>query len=236
MKIIISPSKTQDFSNKVNINSTSPIFIEKANKLVKEINKISVDELSNIMKIKGKLLQKTYDDYKNFESNNDNISIESYSGTVFKEIDLSSYDINDINFMNEKLIILSALYGVLKPSDKIKPYRLDMNMKIIKKSLYSYWSDDISNYFLEEDTIINLASDEYSKLINIPMINIKFKENKNDKYKTIGTYSKKARGMLVNYIIKNKIDNIEDIKSFDKEGYRYNNDLSDDYNIFFTRD
>ena len=138
------------------------------------------------------------------------------------------------------------MYGVLNPFDNIKKYRLDMTMKISENSLYSFWSEKVTVYINElllqdnEKILLNLASDEYSKIINkkslnFKMITIDFKEFKNGKYSSISSFSKQGRGMLLNYLIKNQITNIEDIKKFSKEGYSFNSELSNENTIIFSR-
>lgn len=235
MKIIISPSKTQDFNRRLFKKIETPFFISEADKIVKEVEKSSKEELSVKMKIKGKLLDKTYIDYQNYYNNSSNHSISSYTGAVFREINVKELDENDIIYAENHLRILSALYGVLRPLDVIRPYRLDMNMKIININLYKFWQKHIDDYFRGEDLIINLASNEFSKLIKVPMVTIDFREEVYGKYKTVGTYAKKARGMMVNYLIKNKIQSFEKIKEFSMERYKYNKDLSSIQKIIFSR-
>lgn len=235
MKIIISPSKTQDFTRVVNYDYTLASFPEKTLKIVKKIQELSINELASVMKIKGKILDKTFNDYKKFDELQTNHAITSYNGSVFKGIEIEKYNIEDMNYLNDHLIILSALYGLLRPFDVIKPYRLDMKMKIKDINLYNYWSEEVNNHLKNEELIINLASEEFAKLVNLPMKNICFKENRNGIFKTIGTYSKKARGLMVNYIIKNKINTIEEISKFNIDGYILNEDLSNENNLVFTR-
>ncbi|GAA0179680.1 YaaA family protein [Clostridium sediminicola] len=235
MKIIISPSKTQDFHRKLFNKTETPLFINNADKIVKEIQKLSKKELAAMMKIKGKILDKTYSDYDNYFNNCSNHAISSYNGAVFKEINMEVLDKNDMVYAEKHLRILSALYGVLKPLDEIRPYRLDMNMKITNMDLYKFWQKNMDDYFSGEDLIINLASREFSKLINLPMVTIEFKEEIDGKYKIVGTYAKKARGMMVNFLIKNKIEDYEKIKEFTMDKYKYNKELSLDKKIVFSR-
>ena len=144
--------------------------------------------------------------------------------------------------MKNNLLILSALYGVSLAFDLLKKYRLDMTMSIIDKGLYNFWKKDINDYISnilsKDEVLLNLASGEFSKLIDnkkISMINIDFKEEKDGAYKSVSTYSKKARGQFLNYLIKNQIANLEDIKKIKLDGYSLNKDLSDEKNLIFTR-
>jgi cytoplasmic iron level regulating protein YaaA (DUF328/UPF0246 family) len=141
---------------------------------------------------------------------------------------------------------LSGLYGVIRPLDLIQPYRLEMGTKLKNsqgKNLYEFWNDQISQVLNEDESevIINLASNEYFKgidknSINAKIINIAFKELKNDAYKIIGIYAKRARGLMVNYMIKNRLTEPESLKDFNVEGYQFRQAMSDDLTWVFTRD
>lgn len=237
MKIILSPSKTQDFSNIDILDSTKPIFKENAIELVYHLKNLSKKELAIGLKIKNKILDNTYDIYQNFEDNISNKAILAYSGQVFKQLNIGEYDKEELKYLQNHICILSALYGVLRPFDKIKPYRLDMTCKIFQdKSLYDYWNNNIKEFFHEEDYIINLASKEFSKLIKKPLINIEFKEKKEDgAYKVIGMYAKTARGKMLDYIVKNKITNTNMLKDFKELNYKFNEKISTKDTFVFTR-
>ena len=152
-----------------------------------------------------------------------------------------------LDFANKSLRILSGLYGILKPSDLIMPYRLEMGTNISigqYKNLYYFWKDIITDYLLndikDDNFLINLASNEYfkvinSKKVNMPIITPIFKDTKNGKTKVISFYAKKARGSMCNYIIKNKINDIEGIKGFNGLGYSFNDSLSNQDSFIFTR-
>jgi len=237
MKIIFSPSKSMNFKdanktcNKLNIR-----FLDSTNILINNLKNLNSEELSKLMKIKGKTLENVINFYKNFEISSTKEAIYSYNGISFKQLELKKYNTDQLNYLNSNLIILSALYGVVRPLDCIKEYRLDMTMKLLKdQTLYNFWKDKIKDYFDEDELVINLASKEFSKMVSKPMINIDFKEYKNGNYKSISSYSKKGRGMMLNFMIKNRITNIEKIKEFNLEGYKLNPTLSDEFNFIFTR-
>ena len=234
MKIIFSPTKkmTQSKNNEL----FTPKFEGKTNELLETLKKMTPLELEKIMKIKNKTLENVVEIYQGIDSAPTEKAINSYNGISFKQLELDKYSDENLEFLESHLVILSALYGVLKPNDYIKEYRLDMNMKIFKdESLYNFWKKELDNYFKGEDLIINLASKEFSKLINYPMLNLDFKENKDDIYKSVSSYSKKARGMMLNYIIYNNITDIKDIKAFNLDGYTLNEKLSEKDNLIFTR-
>ena len=245
MKIIFSPSKEMReeniFENK-KIEFTESKFKAKTNILINTLKQKSIDEIKNIMKLKGDLLNKTYKDIQNHKKLKNVPAISMYYGVSFKELELEDYSEKSLKYLKNNLLILSALYGISLPFDLLKKYRLDMTMSIIDKGLYSFWKKDVTDYISnilnKDEILLNLASGEFSKVIDnkkIPMINIDFKEEKDGVYKSVSTYSKKARGKFLNYLIKNQINNLEDIKKVELDKYSLNKDLSDEKNFVFTR-
>ena len=245
MKIIFSPSKEMReeniFENK-KIEFTESKFKDKTNILIGILKEKSLSEIENIMKLKGKLLNKTYKDIQDYDKLKFIPAISMYYGVSFKELNLEDYSEKSLKYLKNNLLILSALYGVSLAFDLLKKYRLDMTMSIIDKGLYNFWKKDINDYISnilsKDEVLLNLASGEFSKLIDnkkISMINIDFKEEKDGAYKSVSTYSKKARGQFLNYLIKNQIANLEDIKKIKLDGYSLNKDLSDEKNLIFTR-
>ena len=245
MKIIFSPSKEMReeniFKNK-KIEFTESKFKDKTNILIETLNKKSINEIGDIMKLKGELLNKTYKDIQSYGKLKCIPAVSMYYGVSFKELELEDYSEKTLKYLKNNLLILSALYGVSLPFDLIKKYRLDMTMSITDKGLYNFWKRDVNDYIsniLDKDEILlNLASSEFSRLIDnkkILMINIDFKEEKDGNYKSVSTYSKKARGKFLNYLVKNQIDNLEEIVKIKLDGYNFNKDLSDEKNLIFTR-
>ena len=245
MKIIFSPSKEMReeniFKNK-EIEFTESKFKDKTNILINTLKEKSISEIENIMKLKGELLNDTYKDIQDYDKLKYIPAISLYYGVSFKELELEDYSEKSLKYLQNNLLILSAFYGISLPFDLIKKHRLDMTISIIDKGLYNFWKKDINEYIsniLDNDEILlNLASSEFSKLIDnkkIPMINLDFKEEKDGTYKSISTYSKKARGQFLNYLIKNQVSNIENIKKMELNGYSLNEELSDKKNFIFTR-
>ena len=245
MKIIFSPSKEMReeniFENK-EIEFTESKFKDKTNILINILKEKSISEIENIMKLKGELLNNTYKDIQDYENLKYIPAISIYYGVSFKELNLEDYSEDSLKYLKNNLLILSALYGVSLPFDLIKKYRLDMTMSIIDKGLYNFWKKDINEYISNildsNEILLNLSSSEFSKLIDnkkTSMINLDFKEEKDGTYKSISTYSKKARGQFLNYLIKNQVSNIENIKKIELNGYSLNEELSDKKNFIFTR-
>lgn len=235
MKIIFSPTKSMNFSDSVK-DPLKVNFTHKTNFLLEKLKILSLDEIIKIMKIKGNTLNHVKNIYENFENANTKKAIAAYNGISFKQLDLDSYTQKEFSFLNTHIIILSALYGVLEPSSLIKEYRLDMNMKFLKdQNLYAFWKSEVNNYFKNDKLIFNLASKEFSKIIEKPMITIDFKEKKEDLYKSVSIYSKKGRGLMLNYIVKNNISSVDEVKKFNLDNYSFNSKLSDKFNLIFTR-
>lgn len=246
MKIIFSPSKEMKVGELNSPFSFSPKFKDESKEILNILKNLDKNQIEKIMKIKGELLEETYSNIINYDSRSDVKAINLYNGVAFKKLEIEQYTSKELEYLNNSLIILSAMYGALNPFDNIKKYRLDMTMKISENSLYSFWSEKVTAYINEllsqdnEKILLNLASNEYSKIINkkslnFKMITIDFKEFKNGKYSSISSFSKQGRGMLLNYLIKNQITNIEDIKKFSKEGYSFNSELSNENTIIFSR-
>jgi len=252
MKIIISPAKSLDFENKVPTTShTEPRFLEESQKLNKKLKTLSKNKLSSLMSISDDLAALNYDRNQNwkipFTKKNAKQAIYAFTGAVFQGIDVNSLHEDKIPFLQDKLRILSGLYGLLKPLDLIQPYRLEMGTKIKvgkKDNLYQFWDDALAKSLNEElkedELLINLASTEYfkalpKKVLKVPMITPVFKDFKNGQYKTIMTYAKMARGYMVRYIVENNIETIEDLKGFNIEGYGFSEEMSSGNNLVFTR-
>ena len=245
MKIIFSPSKEMREENifeSKKIEFTESKFKDKTNILIGILKEKSLSEIENIMKLKGELLNKTYKDIQDYDKLKSIPAISMYYGVSFKELELEDYSEKTLKYLKNNLLILSALYGASLAFDLLKKYRLDMTMSITDKGLYNFWKKDVNDYIsniLDKDEILlNLASSEFSRLIDnkkILMINIDFKEEKDGNYKSISTYSKKARGKFLNYLVKNQIDNLEEIVKIKLDGYNFNKDLSDEKNLIFTR-
>lgn len=244
MIIILSPSKTMDMGG---AELTNNDFSEKTQSLIKKIKTFSKEELSKTMKIKGKILDSTFDTYKSFDSAPSKSAIEAYTGFVFKGLELKDYSEDQRKFLDDHFVILSALYGCLLPATKVREYRLDMTMKLDSEiNPYSFWKEEINSSLVslmnnnKENILVNLASNEFSKLIdrkNFPfdIVDIDFKEEKDGGFKSVATYAKKARGIMSNYMVKNMILDKDDIKSFNEEGYSYNKELSSEKKYVFTR-
>ena len=235
MKIIISPAKKlSENCKKRNFDFSEIIFKKEAKKLVDVLKDFNVKELANIMNISENLSEININRFKKWKSpfnGNSDYAIFMFKGDVYKGLDVESLNHENILYAQENLRILSGLYGVLKPLDKILPYRLEMGTKLETqngKNLYEYWGNSISDHIKNEmssnEILVNLASDEYSKVVNLKrferkVIVPKFLDEKNGRLKVISFYAKKARGMMARYIIQNKPKKGEDLFNFCSDGY-----------------
>ncbi|MDF2880621.1 MAG: hypothetical protein K0R54_1178 [Clostridiaceae bacterium] len=242
-----------DLESNINIKDFSiPEFINEAEILIKELKKYDSEKISKLMRISPQLSKINYERFQNWNTNFDDESrqaIFTYFGQVYKAMNAYNFSNEDISFSQDNLRIISALYGLLRPLDKIRPYRLEMSCKIsfmTYKNLYEFWTNKITESLnkqlcnMKDKVILNLCSEEYFKAIDIKkvygkVVSIEFKELKNGIYRNIGTYAKHARGLMISYIIKNKIEKLKEIYKFDEGGYSFNKDFSEDTIIVFTR-
>ena len=245
MKIIISPAKKLASDNFI-IKGTSNQFLEETNYLVKELRNYTVGEIENIMKLSYNLALLNWQRFQDWNSDGVGQALFMFKGDVYKGLKAETLTNNELDFAQENLRILSGLYGLLKPKDLIYPYRLEMGTKLktkIGSNLYKFWDDRLHNALkseLEKDEeIINLASEEYSKAIQINKFNNTvitpvFKDFKNGKPKVISFFAKKARGEMVNFIITNKINKSDNLKSFSNLGYQFSEETEKGV-FLFTR-
>ena len=250
MLAVISPSKTQDFEPTQIDVFTQTRQIEQSQVLVDLLKRKTQDDIASLMSISDKLSKLNFDRFQTFSTpftlSNAKQALLAFKGDVYNGIDAQSLSLDDFEFAQGHLRMLSGLYGVIRPLDLIQPYRLEMGTKLKNsqgKNLYEFWGDQISQVLNEDESevIINLASNEYfkgidKKSINAKIVNIAFKELKNDTYKIIGIYAKRARGLMVNYMIKNRLTDPELLKDFNVEGYQFRQTMSDDLTWVFTRD
>tara|TARA_A200000113_G_scaffold116515_1_gene104565 strand:+ start:945 stop:1715 length:771 start_codon:yes stop_codon:yes gene_type:complete len=251
---IVSPAKSLDFDNKAPVCDFSlPLFLEESQKIVNVMKDYSPEDLSKLMKISkdlGLLNANRYQDYKTpFKLENAKQAIFAFTGDVYKGLDATSLTSNAIGYAQNHFKILSGLYGILKPLDLIQAYRLEMGTKISinnSTSLYDFWSNHITselNTNLESTNskfLLNLASNEYSKSIDMKSLNAEvitpvFKDWKSGQYKIISFFAKKARGLMSRYVLENKIKNPNGLKAFDSDGYVFNEDFSTEKTLVFTR-
>ncbi len=220
MKIILSPAKTFNLQNPVGIDWS---INEKTFKIARELRLKTANELKKELKLSDKLLAENLDYIKNFDSDISYKAIEMYNGMAYKEIKNSKFSVDEEKYINEHLLILSAFYGVIKPNDYIKPYRLDFNtpIKINGVSLKKFWREYYNASIDKGEVVLNLASNEFSDLFdksNFKWYDFDFfkREGSNKKYHS--TISKKSRGRLLRELAKSNAKSVEDIKTLESYG------------------
>ena len=246
MKIILSPAKKMivDTDNLAPVEL--PVFVEKTAEILSWMNSKSKEELKTIWKCNDKIAEQNFSRLENMDLYNGlTPAVLAYEGIAFQYMAPSVFEIQQFEYLQNHLRILSAFYGVLKPMDGVTPYRLEMQAKAeIEETtnLYDYWGDLLYHSVIDGSrTIINLASKEYSKCIERYLsdkdnyITITFCELAGDKLVTKGTYAKMARGEMVRFMAENNIENPVDIKKFDRLGYTFRGALSSETEYVFER-
>ena len=252
MKIVISPAKSLDFETAVPTTQfTEGIFLNEAEKLSNVLKKKSPKVLSKLMSISPKLgelnWQRNQEWQLPFSLENSRQAVYAFNGEVYNGLDAYTLPLEKLEQLQNKLRILSGQYGILKPLDLMQPYRLEMGTKLKigrKENLYRFWDKKVTdalNSELENDEVfVNLASNEYFKVIKPKLLKAQiitpvFKDYKDGNLKVISFFAKKARGLMVRYIIDNNIEIIEDLKGFNSEGYGFDSNLSNENELVFTR-
>lgn len=252
MKLVLSPAKSLDFESKVpNNTSTEAQFLNQSERINKLLKKKSVKSLSKLMSISDALGQLNYERNQQwqlpFTTDNARQAIYAFSGDVYRGLDAYTIPEDKFKMLNNSVRIISGLYGLLKPTDLIQPYRLEMGTKLSigkNKNLYEFWSKTITKSLNEElengELFLNLASNEYFKAINtkllkVPIVTCNFKDFRNGEYKMIMTFAKLARGFMTRYIIDTNAKTIDDIKDFNYEGYNFSEPMSSETELVFIR-
>lgn len=244
MLLVISPSKTQEFDVPVHGPYTLPLFLEQASRLARQLKQFDQSQLAQLMKMSDKLAAINFQRFQEFRlpfvPDNSRQALFMFRGDQFSPMAVDSYSEQQLTYAQQHLRILSGLYGMLRPLDLMQPYRLEMATKLAVGevgNLYSFWSETITRELKKElqaqqqPVLINLASAEYFKVIRknelqADILTIAFKQKKAGKLKTIAIYAKRARGAMVNFVIKNSISSPMDLQGFSWDGYRFNPDLS----------
>jgi len=254
MLIVVSPAKTLDLdSPPKTAKFTLPDYLDESQLLIDRLRQLSSLDIAELMKVSSKIAELNFDRYeswrKKFTPDNAKQALLAFKGDVYTGLDAESFSARDMDYAQKHLRILSGLYGLLRPLDLMQAYRLEMGTRLSNergKNLYEFWGTRITDGLnqqlkkIKSPHLINLASNEYFKAVkpahlNADIITPAFREYKNGDYKMIGIFAKKARGMLSRYIIRNRLTDIEDIKDFNEDGYRFNKKLSAGNDWVFTR-
>jgi len=252
MKIIISPAKSLNLDTVFPTSHfTEATFLKQAETIQKTLKKKKPKQLMELMDISEKLAdlnwQRNQDWQLPFTTENARPAIYTFDGEVYTGLDAYTLSVDKVMVLQDKLRILSGLYGILKPLDLMQAYRLEMGTSIAigtKKNLYEFWkktlTDQLNSELQNDELFVNLASNEYfssvdTKKLKVPVITPEFKDYKDGKLKMISFFAKKARGLMVRYIIDTNAKTVEDLKGFNYEGYAFDANLSEGNKLIFTR-
>lgn len=252
MKIVISPAKSLNFESPLPVQKhTDSLFLNEAETIQKTLKKKKPKQLMELMDISEKLADLNWERNQNwslpFTAENARPAIYAFDGDVYTGLDAYTLPVEKLEVLQAKLRILSGLYGILKPLDLMQPYRLEMGTSLpigTKKNLYEFWkkkvTQSLNDELQEHELFINLASNEYfsavdTKTLKASMVTPEFKDYKDGKLKMISFFAKKARGLMVRYIIDTNAETIDDLKQFNYEGYAFDANLSKGTTLVFTR-
>jgi cytoplasmic iron level regulating protein YaaA (DUF328/UPF0246 family) len=252
MLLVLSPAKSLELKKPISCTLASqPILDTDKKPIVSQLKKWKAKEIAETLSLSDKLAELNYQRYQALGTKESlaetRQAIFTFDGEVYTGFDAYSLNKKQYEFTEKTVRILSGLYGVLNPFDLIEPYRLEMGTKIsIGKhtSLYSFWTEKVTNSInadlKDSSHLLNLASQEYFKVINVkeitkPILQFDFLEEDKKEWKNISFFSKKARGLMARYIIDHKVKKVEHIKDFDYERYSFHSKLSTDSKLVFTR-
>ncbi|MDI3535668.1 MAG: uncharacterized protein PWR12_51 [Eubacteriaceae bacterium] len=246
MRIIISPAKKMKKDLECLPVKQSPQYLEDSQILLSKLQSLSYEALKKIWQCSDAIARPNFENIKNFDSNNNlTPAIFSYQGIQYQMIAPHVFTDSEFDYIEEHLRILSGFYGIVKPFDGVKPYRLEMQAKLSvdkHKNLYDFWGKKLAESLMAEtDFVLNLASKEYSKAVtahlpkNFKVINCTFGQEINDNIKEKGTLVKIARGEMVRFLAENNISNTEDIKAFELSGFQFDSSRSDSHHYIFVK-
>ncbi len=254
MLAILSPAKTLDYESPVpDLPLTKPDFLPQTKVLLAILRDLSPQEVGSLMGISDKLAALNVARYADwsprFTDKNSRAAILAFMGDVYEGMQASSFSAADHDYAQAHLRILSGLYGLLRPLDRLQPYRLEMGTALANpagRHLYAFWGDTIAHALNKalaaqgDELLVNLASDEYNKAALTPalkarVITPQFREEKDGQFKMVSFYAKRARGLMASYIVKNRLSEVDALKDFQVDGYGFNKKLSKGDVLVFSR-
>jgi cytoplasmic iron level regulating protein YaaA (DUF328/UPF0246 family) len=253
MLILTSPAKTLDFSSEYQVPLYSqPHFLKEATELISLLKKCSKKELQDLMNVSSDIAQVNYDRFKAWDPKhnleNSRPAIVAYAGQIYQQIHEKEFSEQQAMYLQDSLRILSGLYGVVRPYDLIQPYRLEMNATLknpVGSNLYTFWGDKLThslNYDIDKhelDVVVDLASEEYDhgidpKKLHAPLLRVVFNQRKGDEVLNLGLLAKKARGMMIDFMAKNRIYDVAQLETFSGDGYSFTSKTAT--SLLFTKE
>lgn len=251
MKILLSPAKMMSLETNTKWKATTPQFLDYSQEVMSVMKEMNANDLEKLMKISREIAD------MNVERNHTwNIkpsakqaipAVLAFKGEVYRGLNAETLDENAIDYLNKNAFLLSGLYGILRPSDKIMLYRLEMGSKLDvngSKNLYGFWKEILTPFVNSKlkkgEFILNLASHEYAKVLNrkelkAPVIDVEFQDYKNGELKKIMMYFKHARGAMARYCAENNVQTLDEVKAYNVDNYRFDENLSTQETLIFTR-
>ena len=254
MLFLLSPAKSLDYESPLpDLPHTLPGFVPQSSELIEVLRRKSPQEIAELMDLSDKLAglnTARYEAWKpRFTASNSRQAVLAFNGDVYEGLDAKTLSPAQLGWAQDRLCILSGLYGVLRPLDWMQPYRLEMGTTLATpkgRNLYQFWGAQIAQYLNERaaaqksPVIVNLASEEYFKAVDrkalqVPVVSCAFEELKAGRYKIISFMAKRARGLMVRYAIEKKADSIKKLESFNLEGYALAPEVSSPDRLVFRR-
>ena len=254
MLVVLSPAKKLDYDSPVRTTKHSqPQFVPQAQGLIDVLRQKSATEISGLMSLSDTLARLNVERYQawepKFTQTNSRQAVLAFNGDVYEGLDAATLSDDQLDWAQQHVAILSGLYGVLRPLDLMQPYRLEMGTRLATgkgKNLYDYWGTEIADYLNQclaqqgSDVVVNLASEEYfksvdQKVLKARVVQCVFQDEKNGTWKIISFYAKRARGLMARYIVDHRIDDPEQLKGFNVDGYAFYPEASTDLKLVFRR-
>lgn len=251
MKILLSPAKMMSLETNANWETTTPQFLEHSKKVMNEMKRMNAGDLEQLMKISTAIADLNVERNQAWStkpSKDESVAAAlAFKGEVYRAFNAETLSTTAQEYINSNVFLLSGLYGMLRPTDAVMLYRLEMGSKLdVKgsKNLYGFWKEILTPFLnsqlKEDEFILNLASNEYAKVLDkkklkVPMVEVEFQDYKDGKLKKIMMYFKHARGAMARYCAENNVQTLEEVKAFDVDGYRYDENLSQEGLLIFTR-
>jgi len=252
MLVVISPAKRLDWANR-DVETTTPAMQGDAVRLARTARNLTLGRLKALMDLSDDLARLNRDRFQAFEDTPGQDltrpAMFAFAGDTYQGLDAATFSDQDTAYAQDHLRILSGLYGLLRPLDAIQPYRLEMGSRLKTRrgmSLYEYWRSDIAKALnaqaeaIGADMLVNCASQEYFgavpvKVLTPRLITPVFMEDKGAGPKIVSFFAKRARGAMARHVVRNKVRDLDGVRAFDTDGYRYRPEMSDDHRLVFVR-